>query len=99
MQVAGAAESREKETARAERASSSFAHSDDDEEGKAADQVRFANMRQVEFKESMVEERAEAIQQIHTAVVEVNEMFRDLAVLVDDQSRDIGMRNACASVN
>lgn len=67
----------------------------DEEEEKEASRARLQNMQAVDFNESMIEERAEEIAKIHSAVVQVNEMFRDIAVLVDDQSRDIGV---CARV-
>lgn len=88
--VAQAVETREKEAARHERAASSLAQSDDEDSGQEEARVRFGNMRQVEFNETIIEERAGAIQEIHAAVVEVNELFRDIATLVDDQQRDIG---------
>jgi hypothetical protein len=89
-QVAQAAEAREKEAAKSDRRTSSAVHSSDDEEDLAAERARFQNLQTVEFNETIVEERAEAIADIHRSVVEVNELFRDIAVLVEDQSRDIG---------
>lgn len=47
-------------------------------------------MQQVEFNEALIEEREEHIQEIHAAVVEVNDIFQDLAALVDEQAKDVG---------
>lgn len=49
------------------------------------------NIQQVNFNESIVEERLEAFQDIQRNVGLVNEAFRDLAVLVADQQEDIGV--------
>jgi hypothetical protein len=87
--VAQAVESREREAARDERHKSSVG-SDGEHSEEEDNRVRFRNMQQVEFNETIIEERAEAISAIHSSVVEVNELFRDIATLVDDQQRDIG---------
>ena len=46
-------------------------------------------MQQVDFEESLVNERDEAITDIAQAINEVNETFRDLAQIVEDQGKDI----------
>lgn len=46
-------------------------------------------MQQVDFEESLVDERDEAITDIAQAITEVNETFRDLAQIVEDQGKDI----------
>jgi t-SNARE complex subunit (syntaxin) len=46
-------------------------------------------MQQVEFEEHLVEERDEAITDIASAISEVNETFRDLAQIVEEQGKDI----------
>ena len=46
-------------------------------------------MQQIDFEESLVDERDEAITDIAQAINEVNETFRDLAQIVEDQGKDI----------
>lgn len=46
-------------------------------------------MQQIDFDAAMVEERDEAITDIASAIMEVNETMRDLAQIVDEQGRDI----------
>ena len=46
-------------------------------------------MQQIDFEESLVDEREEAITDIAQAINEVNETFRDLAQIVEDQGKDI----------
>lgn len=91
VQVAKAAESREREAARDDHRRASSAVDPDDEEDPAADRLRAMNIQQVNFNESIVEERLEAFQDIQRNVGLVNEAFRDLAVLVADQQEDIGV--------
>ena len=40
---------------------------------------------EIAFNEAVIEEREQGIQDIHTQIGEVNEIFKDLAVLVNDQ--------------
>lgn len=46
-------------------------------------------MQEVDFNEALIEEREQGVAEIAAAVQEVNEVFRDLATLVDEQGRDI----------
>jgi len=46
-------------------------------------------MQLVNFEEQLVEEREEAIVDIAQAISEVNETFRDLAQIVEDQGKGI----------
>jgi t-SNARE complex subunit (syntaxin) len=46
-------------------------------------------MQQIDFDASVVEERDEAINDIASAIMEVNETMRDLAQIVEDQGKDI----------
>jgi syntaxin 7 len=46
-------------------------------------------MQQVDFDAAVVEERDEAINDIASAIMEVNETMRDLAQIVEDQGHDI----------
>jgi hypothetical protein len=98
LQLANAAAAGEKKYAAAARAS----HSDEPAGGKAggtgpggtggsaADPLLGAvTMQQVDFNEALVEEREQSALEIAAAVAEVNEVFRDLATLVDEQGRDI----------
>lgn len=48
-----------------------------------------ASLQQVDLSASLIEERDAAADEIVTSVVQVNEIFRDLAVLVDQQGKDI----------
>ncbi len=50
---------------------------------------RSLRMQQIDFEESLVDERDEAITDIAQAINEVNETFRDLAQIVEDQGKDI----------
>ena len=45
---------------------------------------------EIAFNEAVIEEREQGIQEIHTQIGEVNEIFKDLAVLVNDQGVMIG---------
>lgn len=44
----------------------------------------------VDLNYSLMDERAQEIQEVHTAVSEINEMMRDLAGLVEAQEKDVG---------
>lgn len=43
------------------------------------------------YNEAVIEEREQGIREIHTQIGEVNEIFKDLAVLVHEQGYMIGM--------
>lgn len=45
---------------------------------------------EIAFNEAVIEEREQGIQEIHSQIGEVNEIFKDLAVLVNDQGVMIG---------
>lgn len=57
--------------------------------GNKAEEDALLRMQQVDFEESLVDEREEAITDIAQAISEVNETFRDLAQIVEDQGKDI----------
>ena len=42
------------------------------------------------YNEAVIEEREQGIREIHTQIGEVNEIFKDLAVLVHEQGYMIG---------
>jgi len=46
---------------------------------------------EIVFNEAIIEERDQGIQEIQHQIIEVNEIFKDLAVLVHDQGAMIGM--------
>ena len=46
-------------------------------------------MQQVDFEASLVDEREENITDISSSIMQVNEAFRDLAQIVEDQGHDI----------
>jgi len=46
---------------------------------------------EVAYTEAVIEEREQGIQEIQHQIAEVNEIFRDLAVLVKEQGVMIGM--------
>lgn len=46
---------------------------------------------EIVFNEAIIEERDQGIQEIQHQITEVNEIFKDLAVLVHDQGQMIGM--------
>jgi syntaxin 7 len=46
-------------------------------------------MQQVEFDSAMVDERDDAINDIASSILEVNETMRDLANIVEEQGKDI----------
>lgn len=46
---------------------------------------------EVVFNEAVIEEREQGIREIHQQIGEVNEIFKDLAVLVHEQGYQIGM--------
>jgi len=46
---------------------------------------------EIVFNEAIIEERNQGIQEIQHQITEVNEIFKDLAVLVHDQGAMIGM--------
>lgn len=48
-------------------------------------------MQLVNFEEQLVEEREDAIVDIAHAISEVNETFRDLAAIVEEQGKNIDM--------
>ena len=63
------------------------------ERARAADQRRqeFEQLEQQrEFERAMIEERDQGIREIESAVVTVNEIFTDLASLVEEQGEMIG---------
>lgn len=43
----------------------------------------------LEYNEALIEERDQGIAEIHRQIGEVNEMFQDLAVLVNDQGQQL----------
>jgi hypothetical protein len=45
---------------------------------------------EVVFNEAVIEEREQGIREIHQQIGEVNEIFKDLAVLVNEQGYMIG---------
>lgn len=45
---------------------------------------------EISFNEAVIEEREQGIQEVQQQIVEVNEIFKDLAVLVHDQGAMIG---------
>ena len=47
---------------------------------------------EIVFNEAIIEERDQGIQEIQHQITEVNEIFKDLAVLVHDQGAMIGMQ-------
>jgi hypothetical protein len=47
-------------------------------------------LQAVDFNEAIIDERNEEIMQINRAVLEVNDVMRDLATMVVEQQRDIG---------
>ena len=49
----------------------------------------------IQFNEAMIEERDQGIVEIARQIGEVNEMFQDLAVLINDQGVQVGERG-CA---
>ena len=53
-------------------------------------------MQQVEFNEAIIDERNEEIMEINRAVLEVNDVMKDLAVMVTEQQKDIGASRYCA---
>ena len=46
---------------------------------------------ELQFNEEMIAEREEGIKDIESAIVEVNDIFRDLGTLVNDQQGMLGM--------
>ena len=46
----------------------------------------------IQFNEAMIEERDQGIVEIARQIGEVNEMFQDLAVLINDQGVQVGGR-------
>ena len=50
--------------------------------------IRMDNM--VQYNENLIAERFEDVKQIEKDVMEINEIFRDLAVMVDDQGEKLG---------
>jgi len=51
--------------------------------------IRMDNM--VQYNENLIAERHNDVQQIEKDVLEINDIFRDLAVMIDDQGEKIGM--------
>lgn len=45
---------------------------------------------EISFNEAVIEEREQGIQEVQQQIGEVNEIFKDLAVLVNDQGAMIG---------
>ena len=50
---------------------------------------------EIAFNEAIIEEREQGIQEIQQQISEVNEIFKDLAVLVQDQGALIGKPCVC----
>jgi len=46
---------------------------------------------EIVFNEAIIEERDQGIQEIQHQITEVNEIFKDLAVLVHDQGAMLGL--------
>ena len=57
--------------------------------GDREDDAFMQRMQQVEFDSAMVEERDDAINDIASSIMEVNETMRDLANIVEEQGKDI----------
>jgi len=53
--------------------------------------IRMDNM--VQYNENLIAERYEDVKSIEQDVMEINEIFRDLAVMVDDQGEKMGTRS------
>ena len=49
---------------------------------------------ELEYRQAIIEERDEGIEAIQHSIGEVNEIFQDLAVLIDQQGGQIGASNA-----
>ena len=47
---------------------------------------------EMEYRQAIIEERDEGIEAIQHSIGEVNEIFQDLAVLIDQQGGQIGTR-------
>ena len=50
---------------------------------------------EIAFNECIIDERKQGIQEIQQQIGEVNEIFKDLALLVDDQGVMIGNSSDC----
>lgn len=50
---------------------------------------------EIAFNEAVIEEREQGIHEIQQQIGEVNEIFKDLAVLVHEQGAMIGMSSTC----
>jgi hypothetical protein len=57
--------------------------------GTREDDAFMQRMQQVEFDSAMVDERDDAINDIASSILEVNETMRDLANIVEEQGKDI----------
>ena len=53
--------------------------------------LRRLHLQQVEFNEAIIDERNEEILEINRAVGEVNDVMKDLAAMVVEQQKDIGV--------
>lgn len=53
------------------------------------DQPRLADQFEVDFQESLIQERETEIRAIETSVGELNELFRDVALMVHTQGEDL----------
>ena len=53
---------------------------------------------EIAFNEAIIEEREQGIQEIQQQIGEVNEIFKDLAVLVHEQGTMIGKSGPCRSL-
>jgi len=58
------------------------------------EQVRLASQDEVDFQESLIIERESEIRNIEGSVRELNELFRDVAVMVHNQGTDIDLIDA-----
>lgn len=50
---------------------------------------------EIAFNEAVIEEREQGIHEIQQQIGEVNEIFKDLAVLVHEQGTMIGLSSSC----
>lgn len=55
-------------------------------------------VNEIAFSEALIEEREQGIQEIQQQISEVNEIFKDLAVLVHDQGTMIGNLSTCTAL-
>ena len=62
---------------------------DQQQQQQQQDQVRLADQSEVDFQESLIVERESEIRAIETSVGELNELFRDVALMVHTQGEDL----------